>query len=59
MYFLGLFFRNTVKALSFLNITKISHVSIWKWIQKYRPWIHLKNKEIKEYIIDETGIKAI
>ena len=44
--------------LSFLKITKISHVSIWKWIQKYRPWKHLKNKSIKEYIIDETAIKA-
>ena len=58
LYFLGLSFRNTAKALSFLKITKISHVSIWKWIQKYRPWKHLKNKEIKEYIIDETAIKA-
>ena len=58
LYFLGLSFRNTAKALSFLKITKISHVSIWKWIQKYRPWKHLKNKKIKEYIIDETAIKA-
>ncbi len=58
LYFLGLSFRNTAKALSFLKITKISHVSIWKWIQKYRPWKHLKKKKIKEYIIDETAIKA-
>ena len=56
--FLGLSFRNTAKALSFLNITKISHVSIWKWIQKYRPWKYFKNMKIKEYIIDETAIKA-
>ncbi len=58
LYFLGLSFRSTAKALSFLKITKISHVSIWKWIQKYRPWKHLKKKKIKEYIIDETAIKA-
>ena len=58
LYFLGLSFRNTAKALSFLKITKISHVSIWKWIQKYGPWKHLENKKIKEYIIDETAIKA-
>ncbi|HXT82799.1 MAG TPA: hypothetical protein VN704_00375 [Verrucomicrobiae bacterium] len=32
LYFLGLSFRNTSKALSFLNIAKISHVSIWNWI---------------------------
>ena len=58
LYFLGLSFRSTAKALSFLKITKISHVSIWKWIQKYRPCKHLKKKKIKEYIIDETAIKA-
>ncbi len=56
--FLGLSFRNAAKALTFLKIIKISHVSIWKWIQKYRPWKYLKNKKIKEYIIDETAIKA-
>ncbi len=28
LYFLGLSFRNTAKALSFLKIAKISHVSI-------------------------------
>ncbi len=37
LYFLGLSFRNTAKALSFLKIVKISHVSIWKGIQKYKP----------------------
>jgi putative transposase len=58
LYFLGLSFRNTAKALSFLKIKNISHVSIWKWIQKYRPWKYLKNKKIKEYVIDETAIKA-
>ena len=57
LYFLGLSFRSTAKALSFLKIIKISHVSIWKWLQKYRPWKHLKKKKIKEYIIDETAIK--
>ncbi|HEY6534586.1 MAG TPA: DDE-type integrase/transposase/recombinase [Candidatus Nitrosocosmicus sp.] len=58
LYFLGLSFRNTAKALSFLKITKISHVSIWKWIQKYGPWKYFKKRKIKEYIIDETAIKA-
>ncbi len=41
LYFLGLSFRNAAKALSFLLLVKISHVSIWKWIQKYKPWKHL------------------
>ena len=54
MYFLGLSFRNTAKALSFLLLVRISHVSIWNWLQKYRPWKHLKNKKIQEYIMDET-----
>ncbi len=47
LYFLGLSFRSTAKALSFLKI-KISHlVSIWHWIQKYKPKRHLKDKKIK------------
>jgi putative transposase len=59
LYFLGLSFRNTAKALSFLHIVNISHVSIWKWIQKYKPKkASSKKKNISEYIIDETVIKA-
>ncbi len=58
LYFLGLSLRNAAKALAFLNMAKISHVSIWNWLQKYRPWKHLKNKKIQEYIIDETAIKT-
>jgi putative transposase len=58
LYFLGLSFRSTAKALSFLKIIKISHVSIWHWIQKYKPHKYFKNKKIQEYVIDETAIKA-
>ncbi len=58
LYFLGLSFRNTAKALSFLKITKISHVSIWHWIQNYKPKRFFHKRNIKEYIIDETAIKA-
>jgi len=59
LYFLGLSFRNTSKALSFLHIVKRSHVSIWNWIQKYKPQkISSKKKKISEYIIDETLIKV-
>jgi putative transposase len=57
LYFLGLSFKNAAKALSFLHIVKISHVSIWNWIQKYKPQ-KLKKMDIDEYIIDETAIKA-
>ncbi|HEY6535425.1 MAG TPA: hypothetical protein VIY08_06455 [Candidatus Nitrosocosmicus sp.] len=44
LYFLGLSFRSTVKALSFLHIIKISHISIWKWLQKYRSNFLVKRK---------------
>src|SRR6185437_16671331 len=57
LYFLGLSFRNTSKALSFLKIAKKSHVSIWNWIQKYKLWKYLRKRKIEEYIIDETAIK--
>ena len=61
LYFLGLSYRNTSKALSFLHIVKRSHdVAIWKWIQKYHPQkILTKRKMISKYIIvDETQLKA-
>jgi len=39
---------------------KISHVSIWKWIQKYKPKkiFTKKKRKIDGYIIDETLIKV-
>ncbi len=61
LYFLGLSFRNAAKALSFLLLVKISHVSIWNWIQKYKPKKYRKNKKILEYPCiqkDETAIKV-
>ncbi len=58
LYFLGLSFRSTAKALSFLKIAKISQVSIWNWIQKYKPWKYSRIRKIKEDIIDETAIKT-
>jgi putative transposase len=58
LYFLGLSFRNAAKALSFLLLVKISHVSIWNWLQKYQPKKYRKNKKIIEFIVDETAIKA-
>ena len=59
LYFLGLSFRNAAKALSFLHMVKRGHVSIWKWIQKYKPKkMPKKRTQIQEYIIDETVIKV-
>ncbi|MGN6559789.1 MAG: DDE-type integrase/transposase/recombinase [Candidatus Nitrosocosmicus sp.] len=57
LYFLGLSFRNTAKALQ--RFVKRSHVSIWKWIQKYRPKkISSTKTKVSEFIIDETLIKV-
>ncbi len=56
LYFLGLSYRSTSKALS--RFAKRSHVAIWKWIQRYRPKkITAKRKRISEFIIDETLLK--
>jgi len=57
LYFLGLSYRNTAKAL--YGIVDRSHVAIWKWMQKYKPKkISFKRKKIDEFIIDETQIKV-
>ena len=57
LYFLGLSYRNTARALQ--RFVHRSHVSIWKWIQKYKPQkISSKRKKINEFIIDETQLKV-
>ena len=57
LYFSGLSLRRTSGRLSCL--IKRNHVSIWNWIQKYKPKkIISKRKRIEEFIIDETLIKA-
>lgn len=41
------------------QLFKRNHVSIWNWIQKYKPtMVCTKIKRILEYIIDETLIKV-
>ena len=52
LYFSGLSFRNAAKALSFLHLVKVSHVSIWNRIQKYRP---KKSKEEEEEEIESIS----
>ena len=57
LYFSGLSLRRTSERLSCL--IKRNHVSIWNWIQKYKPKkIISKKKRIAEFIIDETLIKV-
>jgi putative transposase len=60
-YFSGLSLRRAADSrLSADCFIKRNHlVSIWNWIQKYKPQkITSKKKKISEYVIDETVIKV-
>lgn len=57
LYFSGLSLRKASERLS--QICKRNHVSIWNWIQKYRPLkIQDRKRKILEYIVDETMLKV-
>ena len=57
LYFSGLSLRRTSERLSYFF--KRNHVSIWNWIQKYKPQrISYSRRKITEYIVDETLIKV-
>ncbi len=57
LYFSGLSLRRTSERLSI--VVKRNHVSIWNWIQKYKPrMMSTHRKKISEFIIDETLIKV-
>ncbi len=53
LYFSGLSLRRTSQQLS--CFVKRNHISIWKWIQHYKPMKLLqKRRKASEFIIDET-----
>ena len=57
-YFSGLSLRRTADRLSSCFI-KRNHVSVWNWIQKYKPQkLSSEKKKVSEYVIDETVIKV-
>ncbi|MDR4492362.1 MAG: DDE-type integrase/transposase/recombinase [Candidatus Nitrosocosmicus sp.] len=57
LYFSGLSLRKTSERLS--QIYKRNHVTIWNWIQKYKPLkIQARKRKILEYIVDETMLKV-
>jgi putative transposase len=57
LYFSGLPLRKTSQQLS--QFIKRNHVSIWKWIQRYKPRkIFQKRRKVSEFIIDETLLKV-
>jgi putative transposase len=39
-------------------LVKRNHVSVWSWIQKYKPRRLSSRKRVSEFIDDETLIKA-
>ena len=56
-YFSGLSLRKSADRLS-SNFIQRNHVSIWNWIQRYKPKkISSKKSKVLEYVIDETGIR--
>ncbi len=57
-YFSGLSLRKVADRLLDCFI-KRNHVSIWNWIQKYKPEkLSSEKKKVSEYVIDETVIKV-
>ncbi|MBV9176380.1 MAG: hypothetical protein JO297_05030, partial [Nitrososphaeraceae archaeon] len=47
------------QLLRLSSIIKRNHVSIWNWIQKYKPQKFIqKKKKVMEFIIDETLLKV-
>ncbi|HEY9387267.1 MAG TPA: hypothetical protein VIP70_09510 [Nitrososphaeraceae archaeon] len=58
LYFSGLSLRKTSEHLS--QFIKRNHVSIWNWIQRYKPSkiSQKRKKKISEFIIDETLLKV-
>ena len=57
LYSSRLSLRKTSQRLS--PIIKRNHVSVWNWIQKYKPEkIIQKKKKVMEFIIDETLLKV-
>ena len=57
LYFSGLSLRRTSERLSYFF--KRNPISIWNWIQKYKPQrISYSRRKITEYIVDEAIIKV-
>jgi putative transposase len=57
LYFSGLSLRKVSQHLS--PFIKRNHVSIWNWIQHYKPQkLFHRKRRIYEFIVDETLIKV-
>ncbi|MGD9535387.1 MAG: hypothetical protein AB7V56_16650 [Candidatus Nitrosocosmicus sp.] len=57
LYFSGLSLRRVSERLS--CFVKRNHVSIWNWVQKYKPQkLKSTSRRVLEYIVDETMLKV-
>ena len=57
LYFSGLSLRRASERLS--CFVKRNHITIWNWIQKYRPvTVSTQRKKVSEFILDETLLKV-
>ena len=57
VFFLGLSFRNTSKALEPFR-EKRSHVAVWNWVQRFNPKSIYSRKRVTAFVIDETMIQV-
>ena len=57
LYFLGLSFRSTSKAIQPFGKEGRSHVSIWKWVQRFNPERLYHRKRVSAFLIDETMLQ--
>ena len=60
LYFSGLLSLRKTSEYHLLPFVKRNHVSIWNWIQHYRPKkiLQRKRKKVQEFIVDETLLKV-
>jgi putative transposase len=55
--FSGLSLRKTADRLSTDCFIKRNHISIWNWIQKYKPEkLSSEKKKVSEYVIDKIAV---
>jgi putative transposase len=57
LYFLGLSFRNTSKAIHPFGKEGMSHVAVWKWVQRFSPKRLYHCKRVSAFLIDETMLQ--
>ena len=57
LYFLGLSFRNTSRAIQPFGKEGRSHVAVWKWVQRFSPRRLYCCRRVSAFLIDETMLQ--